>query len=329
MFRNKEYVMEVEKTKSFSKAAANLFVSQPSLSMTIKRLEDEIGEPLFDRSSYPIQLTECGKQYIIAANLIKTAENDFVSFLNDYKHLENGNLRIGGSNMSVSYFLPPLVEKFNSKYPDIIVTLVEGTIGFLEKELLDGRIDLLMDTTIIDAHRFDEYIYNRDNLIIMVPFNIKTDPETIPYRMTYEDVMNLKQTYDSVKPLPINYLNRIPFIFMNPGTDTYERATKLCEAYDYHPNIRMSFDQQSTTFHIACAGAGATIISDELLRNSQVAPKAFFYKIDPAIGSRFIKLFSKKKRPLNYMMRAFISIAEETGKVFKNDLYYQYNSDRN
>ena len=64
MFSNPEYVYEVYKERSFSKAAKNLFISQPALSVTIKRIENRIGTPIFDRSTNPVGLTECGQKYI-------------------------------------------------------------------------------------------------------------------------------------------------------------------------------------------------------------------------------------------------------------------------
>ena len=61
MFQGMEYIYEVYKEKSFSKAAAALFISQPSLSANVKRVENRIGYPIFDRSTKPLQLTEVGK----------------------------------------------------------------------------------------------------------------------------------------------------------------------------------------------------------------------------------------------------------------------------
>ena len=68
MFSGMNYVYEVYKEQSFSKAAENLYISQPALSSMIKKIETKIGMPLFDRSTSPIQLTECGKKYIKTAS---------------------------------------------------------------------------------------------------------------------------------------------------------------------------------------------------------------------------------------------------------------------
>ena len=77
MFANMDYVYEVYKEGSFSKAAANLYISQPALSATVKKIEKKIGMPLFDRSTVPVQLTECGKKYMKTAEKIMDLEEDF------------------------------------------------------------------------------------------------------------------------------------------------------------------------------------------------------------------------------------------------------------
>ena len=64
MFQTLKYVYEIYKEGSFSRAAKNLYISQPSLSATIKKLEQDIGITIFDRSTTPVQLTDAGKVYI-------------------------------------------------------------------------------------------------------------------------------------------------------------------------------------------------------------------------------------------------------------------------
>lgn len=83
MFQGMEYVYEVYKEKSFSKAAASLFISQPSLSANVRRVENRIGYPIFDRSTKPLSLTECGRQYIQCVERIMNIERDFSDFIND------------------------------------------------------------------------------------------------------------------------------------------------------------------------------------------------------------------------------------------------------
>ena len=88
MFQGMHYVYEVYKEMSFSKAARNLFISQPSLSAAVKKAEKQIGFPIFDRSSNHIQLTELGKEYIRSIEIIMDVETGFQNYINDMKELK-------------------------------------------------------------------------------------------------------------------------------------------------------------------------------------------------------------------------------------------------
>ena len=83
MFHGKEYVYEVYKEKSFSRAAQNLYISQPALSAAIKKIEARIGCCIFDRSTNPVQLTESGAEYVKAVEKIMDIENRFENHLNN------------------------------------------------------------------------------------------------------------------------------------------------------------------------------------------------------------------------------------------------------
>lgn len=109
MFAGMEYVYEVYRQKSFSRAAKSLYISQPSLSATVKRIETRVGSPIFDRSTTPVRLTECGKKYIEAVEAILAVQNDFRNYVEDVNKLQTGTLCIGGSNLFSSYVLPPLI----------------------------------------------------------------------------------------------------------------------------------------------------------------------------------------------------------------------------
>ena len=140
MFHGMEYVYEVYRTRSFSRAAKNLFISQPSLSATIKKTEDKIGYPIFDRSTKPLGVTECGRAYIRAIEQILTIEREFETYIQDIGELKRGQLVLGGSNLFSSWVLPPLIGRFVHQYPGIQVELLEENTAKLA-ELLQKSFD--------------------------------------------------------------------------------------------------------------------------------------------------------------------------------------------
>ena len=135
MFQGMRYVYEVYREMSFSRAAKKLFISQPSLSNAVRKTEQKLGAPLFDRSTNPIGLTDLGKEYIRAVELILDVENGFVNYLHDRNALQNGSVSIGGTNVFTSYALPPLVSQFTEQFPQIHIELVEAVTSELKDRL--------------------------------------------------------------------------------------------------------------------------------------------------------------------------------------------------
>ena len=154
MFNSMNYVYEVYKERSFSKAAANLYISQPSLSATVKKVEERIGAPIFDRSVSPIQLTECGRHYIKAVEEIMDTQSRFENYLNDLNELKTGQIAIGGSNLFASYILPPVITRFTQKYPLVKVHLVEANTPQLVDQLFRGTLDMVIDNSSFPEKRY-------------------------------------------------------------------------------------------------------------------------------------------------------------------------------
>ena len=125
MFQGSEYVYAVYREKSFSKAAKKLFISQPSLSANVRRVEQRIGAPIFDRKTKPLQLTHVGEEYIHCVERIDAIEKEFESFVNDLNDFQKGRLLLGGSNFFSSWVLPPLMEAYSRRFPHIELGLLE------------------------------------------------------------------------------------------------------------------------------------------------------------------------------------------------------------
>lgn len=310
MFKLKHYVQEIARTGSFSQAAENLYVSQPSLSASIKRLEEKIGEPLFDRSCHPVQLTVCGQEYLQAARKIDIAQEDFTAFLEEYRSCAAGKLIIGGSNLNISFVLPSLLERFVREYPGIELELVEGNIAQLQQFLLDGRVDLVMDSCEMDPLYFRSYRYKEERLILAVPASFSCNSAMGSCALTWEDIRQNIHRSEETPALPLSLLKDVPFISMTKETDTYRRVQQICAEAGLSPNTILSFSQQSTAFNMACAGLGFTFISDTLVKNARFRPDLIFYKVGSEESFRHIKVFVNSSRRMSYAVKAFLRIAQ-------------------
>ena len=98
MQQEMKYIYTVYQKGSFSKAAESLYMTQPALSISIQKVETEIGMPLFNRDKKPLELTEAGKLYIEKIRQIMHLENELAQQLGDLTSLKTGKLRVGGSH---------------------------------------------------------------------------------------------------------------------------------------------------------------------------------------------------------------------------------------
>ncbi|MCP8615830.1 LysR substrate-binding domain-containing protein [Salirhabdus salicampi] len=115
--------MEVAKTKNLTKAAENTFTSQPSISMKIKSLEDELGTKLFDRSKKMMILNEEGKNFLRYAEQIIHLYDEAITVINDFNDLNRGTLAISSGSYFGSYLLPELLGIYKARFPKIDIQI--------------------------------------------------------------------------------------------------------------------------------------------------------------------------------------------------------------
>ena len=132
----------VAQNGNISKAAEELFVSQSAVSQTIKQLEKKLGGKLFNRSARGVQLTPEGEvlfSYVNSAvSLVKNAEEKLLRIQN----LREGEIKIGASDTICSLFLLPMLERFNTNYPDIHISVTNRTTQESIDLLRNGTVDL-------------------------------------------------------------------------------------------------------------------------------------------------------------------------------------------
>lgn len=306
MFKCKDYVLTIYKTGSFTKASEILFVSQPSLSATIKRLEEKIGLPLFDRSKTPITLTETGEQYVKIAESIGELESGFSQYLSDRVNLIKGKITIGGSSFFSSFILPELVSSFNSMYPGIKFEIIEDSTKNLINGVLDGRIDILMDNAILENENIISTPFTQERLILAVPKNDRINKEIKNLSLTKEDIILNKHL--SAEPIDLRIVKKQPFILLRQENDTGKRAEKLFKKNGVNPNVLFYIDQQITAFNMASTGIGLTFLSDTLIKKARGDAEICYYAIGDLIARRNIYFYQKKNKYLSLACKKFIEL---------------------
>lgn len=311
MFVWKKYVYEVYKERSFTKAAQNLYISQPSLSARIKKIEEIIGEPLFDRSTTPLQLTEVGKVYIEAAEEITQIEQRVENYINDLAGLKTGNLAVGASTLFAAYVVPSLITQFNQKFPDVHIQLIEGNTAELEEMLGSNALDFVIDNYHYDSILYNKELYCEENILLAVPKHFVVNEELGMYQLSYKNIKNKNYLNQKYPAVPLGRFADLPFIMLTQGNDTRTRGDRLCRNVGFKPNIVLEFNQQSTAYMASSTQLGATFISDILVSQLPTFENLVYYKLDGEEAKRKVFFYYKTHKYKTRVMEEFIRMMHE------------------
>ena len=311
MFVWKKYVYEVYKERSFTKAAQKLYISQPSLSARIKKIEEIIGEPLFDRSTTPLQLTEVGKVYIEAAEEITQIEQRVENYINDLAGLKTGNLAVGASTLFAAYVVPSLITQFNQKFPDVHIQLIEGNTAELEEMLGSNALDFVIDNYHYDSILYNKELYCEENILLAVPKHFAVNEELGMYQLSYKNIKNKNYLSRKYPAVPLGRFADLPFIMLTQGNDTRTRGDRLCRNVGFKPNIVLEFNQQSTAYMASSTQLGATFISDILVSQLPTFENLVYYKLDGEEAKRKVFFYYKTHKYKTRVMEEFIRMMHE------------------
>lgn len=146
-FQQLEYIVALSKTKHFVNAAEMCGVTQPTLSMMIQKLEDELDLKIFDRSKHPIEITTIGAKIIEQAQATLCQLNKINEIVASEKGDISGDINIGIIPTVAPYLLPKFFSKFRNSYPELSFKISEMRTSTIEKRLLLGEVDMAILST--------------------------------------------------------------------------------------------------------------------------------------------------------------------------------------
>jgi DNA-binding transcriptional LysR family regulator len=163
-----EAFMAVIREGSFSAAAKALYRTQPAISQTIKKLEDEVGRPLFDRASRRGLLTDAGRVLAVHAERLLNFRQQALSALDDVRQLRSGRLTLAANELTCLYLLP-LLHEFRRLYPSVHVTVQRALASRIPGQVLDYGADIGIVTFRPDLELLTSIVVYRDELAFVVP----------------------------------------------------------------------------------------------------------------------------------------------------------------
>ena len=163
------YVLAVAEHKNFTLAAEKCFVTQPTLSMQIQKLEEQLEIQIFDRSKKPIGLTDVGEKIVIQAKNIVNEANRIKDIVDQQKGFIGGDFKIGIIPTIMPTLLPMFLNNFIKKYPKVNVIIEELTTNEIINKLKNGHLDCAIAATPLDEEKIKEIVLYYEPFVAYFP----------------------------------------------------------------------------------------------------------------------------------------------------------------
>lgn len=278
----------VAKAGNITKAADSLYISQPAVTMNIKKLEDLLGTTLFIRTKRGVFLTEEGKvlyEYVAnAMENIKLGENRLTSL----KNLDSGTIRIGIGTTLTKYFLVPFLQTFHENYPNIQIHIDTGITQDILKKLEDGKLDLAIIAG--DSKKCSN-------------FNIEYSQD-----IQYNFFGNEKFKELSKKDISLNELNDYPLLLQHP----YSNSRKILNSFTEKNNIvlksNMELSSYSLVIEFAKIGLGLGFVAEDFVKDEVKNKELYKINIKPKFPKHKILILTKKDYLPSFSTKKLIGI---------------------
>ncbi len=257
LYEKLEYVIAIAEEQNLTRAAKKLYISQPTLTMYLNRLEESLGVQLFDRRKNPVRLTPAGRHYIEKMRELAEAEQ---VLRGELRTITDPDLtfRIGSARVRGHYWLPPLLRLLTERHPEISFTVTLAPEKQLQKHLAKRSIDMaigaLADIPESDIPLVLEKLAHEKMLLVAHKKYGLVPPKA-----------RASNSPDRPYLLEPERLQQFPFIMPSPANGMYLSYQKMLLQYRIQPGHTLMIDTMTTGLLMAEQGLGAQLISAGIL----------------------------------------------------------------
>lgn len=250
-----DYFITIAETGNLTKAAEKLFVSQPSLSQYLKRLENSLGTELFDRSASPLKLTYAGEKYYAYALDARRREDHIRKELQDIRDEVSGQLRLGFALWRGSTLLPEVFPQFHEKYPKVKIELFEGRGVQLQSALLNDNLDIAVMNLprTLNYDKFACEVFLEEEIMLAAPTRH-------PY---VQEVLRHQDPGAPHPKIPVDVLRRLPLIITKPGQNLTYEISRILELNHIEPDILLDTGNLTTAINLVARQMACTFVPEE------------------------------------------------------------------
>jgi LysR family hydrogen peroxide-inducible transcriptional activator len=287
------YVVAVARAGNFSRAAEQCHVSQPSLSQQIQKLEEELGERLFDRMKREAKLTAHGEAFLPRALKILEEVDLARREASDARSLLRGRVIVGVLPTIAPYLLPAVLGDFAKRFPSVEIVAQEETTALLLKLANACEIDFAVASRPIQDRRMEVQDLFTEELRLALP------PR---HSLTRKRTVRLAD------------LEKEPFIVMKEGHCLGDQVLNFCERRDLKPTISFRTAQLETIQALVHAGAGISLVPAMAARKKRAGLPEYRSLVSPKPERKIVAIWPKQRplsRAANELLKQIIAKSKE------------------
>jgi len=238
-----KYIVALAQEKHFGRAAERCFVSQPTLSVAIKKLESELGISIFERSKNAVNLTPLGEQLVQQANVVLENVKGLKEMARGGQDQLNGPLKIGAIYTIGPYLFPHLIPQVQNMAPDMPLYIEEDFTKNLRRKLREGELDVIL---------------------IALPFN---EPDVLTkalYDEPFEVLLPNNHPWLEYKEINPNQLPDSDLLLLGEGHCFRDQVLEMCPELAKHQNSKLKAITQGSSLetlrHMVASGMGITVL---------------------------------------------------------------------
>lgn len=314
-----QYIVTTAQEKSISKAAKKLYISQPSLTLSIQNLEKELGVVLFERTRGALSLTYAGQLYYDWALNTLHSREQLGARIDDIKEQTSHQIRLGISPHRSTILLPAILPDFYAQFPKSELRIEERPTYQLRALMEEEKLDLIIDVPQPDTLNYQNILLAQEHLVLAVPESfIKKLPEispeahmitTDPSKVTNE-VVNLQ------------CFGEMPFFMQTEPQNLAAQSRRIYESAGFFPRTRLVCNNISTALDLVKSQLGIVLAPEIYSLPGHAQEGVRYFRMDPQmtdqIDVRQICLVYRKSLYLHAGLKTLISLfVERTPGIYE------------
>ncbi len=264
-FKTIEYVIAVHEAGSFSRAAQNLFISQPALSQAIAKAEHDLGVEFFTRDTHSLRLTAAGELLVREGRELLLKRDELKTRISGLSAARSETIRLGISPFYSKYYLPAILPYFRHHFPSVRLEITEEISVVLEQQVIDGTLDFCFVPLHPQNPRLSYEVVHVEEILLAVPKSSPVCAHATPS--------------PGLPYIDLKYLANEPFIALKSIQKFNEMSVQLCARAGFEPHVVYETLNWDTVSMLVASGMGVGFVPDVLLNRLSGENSPQYYRL--------------------------------------------------